>query len=147
MIAKFEQAGTPEQVEEMVAPLVDWLEHTGDAELWKRFRAWITLVVAQQVGADEGDLELRLRKEEEGKMTTLIERSRKWGEELNQQRIEKGERDLVLRLVARRFGPATADNLAPLLANASDPDRITAIAAKVFEFETAEEFVEWLRGT
>ena len=62
-------------------------------------------------------------------MTTLVERSRKWGEELNQQRIEQGERDLVLRLVARRFGPGTADNLAPLLADASDSDRITAIVA------------------
>ena len=94
-------------------------------------------------------------KEEEGKMTTLIERSRKWGEELSQQwlekgiekGIEKGERELVLRIVARRFGTGAAADLVPVLAGISGSDRIAAIAAKVFEFETAEELVQWIRGT
>lgn len=119
--------------------------------LWERFRAWITLVLAQQVGLTGSDLEFMLRNEEEGEMTTLIERSREWGEALNQQRLEKGikkgERELVLRMVARRFGSAAADDLVPVLAGISDSDRIAAIAAKVFEFETADELVEWVRAT
>lgn len=92
-------------------------------------------------------------------MTTLLERSRKWGEELNREwlekgiaegvekGVEKGERELVLRLVARRFGPTAADRLAPVLAGISDSDRIAAIAARVFECETADELVEWARET
>ena len=147
MIARFEQARTREQVEQLVAPLVHWLEQTGDPVLWQRFRAWITLVVAQQVGAVGSDLELMLRNEEEAEMTTLIERSREWGEALNRQREEKGERELVLRMVARRFGAGAADNLVPVLAGVSGSDRMAAIAAKVFEFETAEELVEWMRAT
>lgn len=123
----------------------------GDPVLWERFRAWITLVLAQQVGLTGSDLEFMLRNEEEGEMTTLIERSREWGEALNQQRLEKGikkgERELVLRMVARRFGSAAADDLVPVLAGISDSDRIAAIAAKVFEFETADELVEWVRAT
>lgn len=115
--------------------------------LWERFRAWITLVLAQQVGLTGSDLEFMLRNEEEGEMTTLIERSREWGEALNQQRQEKGERELVLRMVASRFGSGAADNLVPVLTGVSGSDRMAAIAAKVFEFETVEELVEWVRAT
>ena len=83
-----------------------------------------------------------------------IERSRKWGEELNRQWLEKGiekgiqkgERELVLRMVALRFGPEAADDLAPVLAGIADSDRVAAIAAKVFECETARELAEWARG-
>ena len=39
------------------------------------------------------------------------------------------------------------DRLAPVLAGISDSDRIAAIAARVFECETAEELVEWARET
>ena len=151
MIAALEQAGTGEQVEQLVAPLVHWLKQTGDPVLWEGFRAWITLVLAQRVGLAGSDLELMLRSEEEGEMTTLIERSREWGEALNRQRLEKGikkgERELVLRMVTGRFGSRAADNLVPVLAGISDSDRIAAIAAKVFEFETVEELVEWVRAT
>ena len=87
-------------------------------------------------------------------MTTLIERARKWGEERDQRWLEKGmkrgrlegERDLVLRMVTRRFGPGAADQVAPVLARISDPDRIAAIAAGVFECETVDELVARARG-
>ena len=36
------------------------------------FRTWITLVVAQRFGSAGRELELQIRKEEEGKMTTLF---------------------------------------------------------------------------
>ena len=72
MIAKFEQAQSPEEVDELVALLADWLERVGEPDLVERFRAWTTLVVAQRFGSAGRELELKLRKEEEGKMTTLI---------------------------------------------------------------------------
>ena len=80
-------------------------------------------------------------------MTTLLDRARKWGEERDQQWLEKGERELVRRLVARRFGPGAADDLAPVLAEISDSDRLAAFAARVFECETADELVDWARGS
>ena len=153
MIARFEQADSPEKVEDLVAPLVDWLERAGDSELLERFRVWITFVLAQRFSATGRDLE-RLIHEEKGKMTTLIERSRKWGEELSREwlekgvekGIEKGQRELILRLVTRRFGSAAADRLVPVLAGITDSDGIDALAAMVFECETAEELVQWARG-
>ena len=69
-------------------------------------------------------------------MSMLIERARQWGEELNQEWLERGrvegEREMVRRLVARRFGEGAAKDFVPVLANISDPDRLAAIAAEVF---------------
>ena len=153
MIAKFEQARSPEEVDELVALLADWLKGVGEPDLVERFTAWITLVVAQRFGSAGRELELKLRKDEEGKMTTLIERSRKWGEELNRQWLEKGiergiergriqgERELVQRLVTRRFGRDAAEQFVLVLEAISDPARIAVVADAVLECETAEEFM------
>lgn len=72
---------------------------------------------------------------------TLIDRVRKWREEdVERGRIE-GERELVRRLVSRRFGPATADRLVPVLDPLSDPERIAAIADAVIQCETVDELI------
>ncbi len=94
---------------------------------------------------------------EEGQMTTLLERARKWGEERDQLWLEKGiakgriegriegERELVHRMVSRRFGRATAKRVLALLNNLSDPDDIAALADAVIECQTAAEFLERVR--
>ena len=174
MLAKFEQAGTPERLAELVASLSEWLERTGDAVLASRLRVWVRLVLARQFGAAEGsELGRRIRNEEEADMT-LMERARKWGEERNrewlargieqgrqegiergrqegiergrQEGIERGrqegERELVRRLVARRFGTGASEHIAPILAGVPDADRLAAIAAEVFECESVDELVD-----
>lgn len=89
-------------------------------------------------------------------MSTLAEKVRKWGDELNQQWLEKGieqgiergrregierEKALVRRLAVRRFGAATARKSVPLLDQISDSERLNAIADAVIEAETSEEFI------
>lgn len=119
MIARLEQASTPEAVEELVAPLANVLRD----------------------------------KEEEGHMTTLLDRARKWGEERDQLWLEKGiakgriegERELVHRMVTRRFGPRTAEHVLARLNNLSDPEDIAALADAVIECQTAAEFLERVR--
>ena len=90
-------------------------------------------------------------------MTPLIERARKWGKELNQQWLEKGieqgrregfergrlevERELVYRLVTRKFGSAAAGRIAPVLDGLSEPARIAAIANAVLDCQTVEELM------
>lgn len=161
MIARLEQARSPERLDELVASLADWVVHVGAQELLDSFTEWISQVLVQRHGPAGRALELKIRHEEEARMTTLIERARQWGEELNQQWLEKGlekglerglekgmekgrvegERALVYRLVTRRFGPGTAEQLAPILHTVSDPEPIAAIADAVFECQTAEEFI------
>ena len=99
---------------------------------------------------------------------TLIERARKWGEERDQLWLQKGiqkgietgikrgiererqasiqrERELVHRMVSRRFGPRTAEQLLPMLARLSDQEDIALVADAVIECETAEEFLRRVR--
>ena len=157
MIARLEQARSLARLEELVESLVNWLERAGEPNLLHVFGAWIELVLEQRTGMAEGTPEPDFSREEQEKVTTLLERVRKWGEEERKQWLEEGveqgrregvekgriegERDLVYRLVARRFGPDTAERLGPVLDPLSDPERIVAVADAVLECQTAEEFI------
>ena len=152
MIARFEQAPTARALEELVGSLADWLEAIGEPELVEAFVAWIMQVLAQRFGPAGRELQRKLRNEEEGTMSTLMERARKWGEERDQLWLQKGiererqasiqrERELVLGQVTRRFGPGTAERLRPMLERISDQEDIALVADAVIECETAEEFL------
>ena len=78
-------------------------------------------------------------------MSSLAERVREWGDELNRQWLEKGiergrregieqgraegKREVVYRLTAQRFSPGTVEQLVPVLE------------------KTAEEFIKTCRET
>ena len=152
MIARLEQARTAEDLEALVSTLPDWLGRIREHELAGPFLTWIMHVLTQRHGERGKKLRRKLRKEEEAKMTTLIERARKWGEERDQQWLQKGiekgieqQHHLLYRLVNRRFGTNTAERLLPLLDQHSDPESIAAIADAVIECETAEEFLRRVR--
>ncbi len=53
----------------------------------------------------------------------------------------------VHRMVTRRFGPSAAGQLLPVLDRISDPEDIAPIADAVIECETAEEFLDRVRGS
>ena len=148
LIAMLEQARSQGQLEKLGASLADWLLRVGETRLLDSFVAWITQVLARTDAAGR-TLELQTRSEEEGTMSTLAERVREWGDELNQQwlekGIEKGERQMVYRLAAHRFGPGIAEQLSPLLDELSDQGRIAAVATMVLECESGEEFIAQAR--
>lgn len=154
VIAALEQARSPERLLELALSLTDWAERARARELLDIFGGWISQVLVMRHGPAGRKLELGIRKQEDARMSMLIERARQWGEELNQEWLEKGrrkgrlegERGLVRRLVARRFGREAAKDIVPLLASIADSDRLTAIAAEVFTCKTAAELAEWARG-
>ena len=142
MIARFEQAPTAELLEPLIVVLSDWLAAVGEPELDTAFWEWIERVLTLRHGPKGEKLQRTLgkRREEKGTMT-LIERARKWGEERDQLWLQKGiergiererqasiqrERELVYRMVSRRFGPRTAEQLLPMLARLSDQEDIAA---------------------
>ena len=151
LIAMLEQARSQGQLEKLGASLADWLLRVGETRLLDSFEAWITQVL-ERTDAAGRTLELRTRGEEE-EMSTLAERVRQWGDELNQQWLEKGiekgieqgreqgERQMVYRLAAHRFGSGIAEQLTPLLDQLSDPERIAAVATMVLECESGDEFI------
>ncbi len=157
MIARFEQAPTVEAAEELIRSLPEWIKRTRLPQFRKPFMEWIEHVVTQRYGDSGKELRRSLRKEREPKVTTLLDRARQWGEERDQQWLQKGidqerrasiqrERELVHRQVARRFGPATAEQLLPLLDQLSEPEAFVTIADAVIECETAEEFLKRVPG-
>lgn len=150
LIADLERADSLEQLDELVESAADWIEERRDRRLAAHLEAWVELVLAPRVGPEGAETEFRITRDEEGQMTTLVERVRQWGDELVEQGmekgIEKGERAMVLRMVTRRFGPEAAEELAPVLARISDPERLAAVAAKVFECGALDELVEWAQG-
>lgn len=145
MIARLEQARSLARLEELVVSLVNWLERAGEPNLLDIFGAWIELILKRRTGKAEGTLEPDFSREEQENVTTLLERVRKWGEEERRQWLEQGrvegERELVYRLVTRRFGSDTAERLVPVLDPLSNPERIVAVADAVLECQTAEEFI------
>ena len=149
MIVALEQARSSSQIEKLARSLRGWAERVGAQELLDSFTEWISQVLVQRLDSKGRKLELRVRNEQEGKMTTLIERARQWGEELNQEWHAKGhlagERALVRRLAARRFGQGAVEDLVPVLEDIADSERLAAIAAAVFTCETADDFLSRVR--
>ncbi len=164
MIARFEQAPTAEATEELIRSLPEWFTRIKLPEFRKPFVAWIEHVVTERYGESGKELRRNLRREGEPKVTTLLDRARQWGKERDQEWLQKGlheglekgkreerraslqrERELVHRMVARRFGPDVAEQLHPLLDRLSEPASIVAIADAVIECETAEEFLRRIR--
>ncbi len=159
MIAKFEQAPTAEALDELVASLPDWFTRARLPEFREPILAWVTHVLTLRHGERGKELQRKLKREEEPGMT-LIERARQWGRERDQEWLQRGlekgireerrasllrERELVHRMVARRFGPDTAEELIPLLDRLSEPGSIVNIADAVVECGTAEEFLRRVR--
>ena len=149
MIARFEQAPTAAALEELVRSLPDWLTRIRLPEFEEPFRAWATRVLTQRHRDRGKELQRKLRTEEEARMTTLIERARQWGEERDQEWLERGrtegERELARRLARDRFGPRAAQELSRVLDESPGAAEVPGIVKLIFECETAEEFVRRVR--
>ena len=98
-------------------------------------------------------------------MTTLIERARQWGEERDQEWLEKGmrkgmekglekgiergrtegERELARRLARDRFGPGAEQELSRVLDEFPEATEVPDIVKLIFECKTAEEFLRRVR--
>ena len=59
--------------------------------------------------------------------------------------VQKGRAEVLGRLAVRRFGEATASELAGLLEGVSGPDGIDRVTAALLECGTREEFIERVR--
>lgn len=93
-------------------------------------------------------------------MTTLIERARQWGEELNQewfargfeQGIEQGRErgrreiaDIALELVEERLGAETVERLETLVDSKYDRATFKIVMEALLGSETAEDFLSLVR--
>ena len=133
----------------LAAALFGALRRDGRLALAERLSDALMRMLAVRFGGGETGIghteELRraLRYMEEPRM--LAETVTQWRQEAldegRRQGMSEGERALLRRLAAGRFGVATGNALATLLANEEDVERLAEVGDLVVECATAEELL------
>lgn len=75
-------------------------------------------------------------------MTEMVERFHRSLDEL----VQRGARQSLQRLIARRFGEETAGQVSDVLEELPDPEGIDRVTDALFECGTGEEFIERVRS-
>ena len=119
--------------------LIELLRAQDDEELTDAFTAWAEQVLLPR--PLRGTASAPLPRLEEVR-TMLAETVREWTEQWVEQGIEQGraeERVLLCRLAARKFDAAAGRQLAPALADVTDPGRLAQVGEWIIECGTAAE--------
>ena len=130
--------------------LAAWLP---DLQVRRAFADWMRQIVERLVPSG---VELPpIRKLEDVSMT-LVERAAEWSKEWLKEGLEQGlgqglergieqgldrERALLCRMTASRFGVATAERLAELLAPITDAERLADIGDWLVQCDTGADFL------
>ena len=83
-------------------------------------------------------------REYEEASAVLAEKIDRWGAEILEQGIEQGierQKALLRRLAERRFGPASAERLATVLAEVTHADRLAETGEWIVDCATTAEFL------
>ena len=139
-----EQSRSLSDVARVAETLAGWLP---DPQVRRAFADWMPQIVERLVPSR---VEVPPKRKLEDVSMTLVERaaewSREWLEEGLEQGIERGleqgrehERALLCRMTAARFGVATAECLAELLAPISAPEPLAAIGDWLVQYDTGAD--------
>ncbi|MDE0662177.1 MAG: Rpn family recombination-promoting nuclease/putative transposase [Gammaproteobacteria bacterium] len=134
-VVGFEQSRTPVELARVAEALRDWLSPQ-DSNLGRAFAAWVRQLVARfspgQAGQELGETL------EEATMT-LVERVAQWPEQWRREGVAEGRREgrreavagqraLLCRVAATRFGEAVGERVERLLGDTDDWERLSAAA-------------------
>ena len=160
-VVLLEQSRTAADLARVAESLTGWLAAPSRRELAAAFADWLWLLLRRLDGApasvdEAGSGELSL---EEVRMT-LAERVAEWPKPYIRQGREEGigigreegigigreegiahERQLLRRQAAARFGAPTADRLADVLADESDPERLAEYGEAIVRCATGDELL------
>ena len=156
-LLRLQRCRQPAELPGLAAALFSALRRDGWTRLAERLSDALMHMLAVRFGNDKTgerhteELRRALRHMEEPRM--LAETVTRWRQEaLDEGRREglatgrKQERALLQRLAARRFGVATGDALAALLANEEDVERLAEVGDLVVGCESAQELLRRGRG-
>ncbi len=164
-LLRLQRCRLPAQLPGLTAALFGALRREGMELLAERLSEVLMRMLVERFGGDETgerherELRLALRNMEEPAM--LAERVTQWRQEaLDEGRrlgvsegrrlgVSEGmshERALLRRLAARRFGVATGDALAALLANEEDVERLAEVGDLVVDCPSGEDLLRRGRG-
>ena len=128
-----------------MARVAEMLAALPDLQVRRAFADWMQQIVERLVPSG---VELPpIRKLEDVSMT-LVERAAEWSKEWLKEGLEQGlgqgldhERALLCRMTASRFGVATAERLAELLAPITDAERLADIGDWLVQCDTGADFL------
>ncbi len=152
-LLRLQRCRLPAQLPGLTAALFGALRREGMELLAERLSEVLMRMLVERFGGDETgerherELRLALRNMEEPAM--LAERVTQWRQEALDEGRRQGmshERALLRRQAARRFGVATGDALAALLANEEDVERLAEVGDLVVDCLSAEELLRRGRG-
>ena len=157
-LLRLQRCRRPAELPGLAAALFGALRRDGRSDLAERLSDALLRMLAARFGGDgtgaghTEELRRALRHMEEPRM--LAETVTQWRREaLDEGRkmgmsegMLKGERALLRRQAARRFGVATGDALAALLANEEDVERLAEVGDLVVGCASAEELLRRGRG-
>ena len=129
----------------LAAVLFGALRRDGRLALAERLSDALMRMLVARFGGDETgaghteELQRALRYMEEPRM--LAETVTQWRQEALDEGRRQGERTLLRHLAAGRFGVATGDALAALLANVEDVERLAEVGDLVVGCRSAEELL------
>ena len=112
-------------------------------------RAEIRALLARQLGANGADMEepaMQEHKMDEWEQE-WFRQGREAGRVEGREEGLAGERALLLRLAARRFGAETAETLAGLLEGVDDADRLAEIGEMIVDCGTGSELLDRIKHT
>ena len=149
-VVGLEQSRSLSEVARVAEELAAWLP---DQQVRRAFADWMRQIVERLVpsGAELPPI----RKLEEVSMT-LVERAAEWSKEWQKEGLERGleqgieqgieqglehERALLCRMTAARFGVATAERLAELLAPITDTERLAEVGDWLVQCGTGADFL------
>ena len=133
------------ELPDLAAALFGALRREGLLALAERLADALLQMLAARFGGDETGVghteEMRraLRHMEEPRM--LAETVTQWRQEALDEGMRQGERTLLRRQAAGRFGIATGNALAALLANEKDAERLAEVGDLVVHCTSAEELL------
>ena len=133
-----ENSRTPAGLERALDALLAWVRGPGERELKRAFGEWIRQVLLRgrfpeatlERTAELEEVRTMLEEQVQEWTRQWFEEGRKEGREQGLERgISQGQRALLRRQAARKFGAETAERLSELLSGLSNPERLAEIGS------------------
>lgn len=145
-VVGFEQSRTPDDLARTARVLDRWLRYPDDGDLGLAFRDWMEAAVARM----EPDGRVNLGGTLKEATMTLAERMEEWSEERRREGIaqgrQEGQRTVLRRLAAKRFGVAVGDRLDAMLGNTGDWERLAAVSDLIVTADAGEDLIDAAEG-
>lgn len=140
-ISSLERDSSAENVVRVVRAVLDEYSEPQFKRLREAFREWI-LGAAESWGIDQRVLTQVKSLKEAGMIYAGVEELK---ERAHREGLGRGRATMVCRQARLKFGAETAEELARLLAEITDPDRIARIGDRIIMCDTGAELLASIR--